>query len=136
MAEGEVRAADQVAGAETLVEYIGDEGFGGHQAEGVVEREFVEQGYAECGEGFGAFRGEGEAEGWVVGAEVFARVGFEGEHAERDLGAGGVGGADDLGVAFVHAVEIAEGDGGAFCVGRQIAPVVEDAHQDREGTWT
>ena len=100
----------------------------------MVERQFVEQGDAERGEGFGAFGRQGEAEGRVVGAKMLARVGLEGEDAERDLRAGGVGGADDLGVAAVHAVEIAQRDGGALGVGGQLAPVVEDAHQDREGT--
>ncbi len=78
VAEREIRAADQVAGAETLVEDFADEGFGRHQAECVVEFDFVEQGYAEGGQGFGALGGQGQAERRVVGAEMLARVGFEG----------------------------------------------------------
>ncbi len=61
---------------------------------------------------------------------------LEGQHAERHRGAGGMRGPDHLRMSPMHAIEIAQRDGGATGISRQIAPVVEDAHQDRDGTWT
>jgi hypothetical protein len=39
-------------------------------------------------------------------------------------------------MATMHSIEVAESDGSAAYVGRQVPPVVEDADHDRDGTWT
>ena len=135
-AEREIRATDEVLRAETLMEDLGHEGLGRHQAEVVVEAEFVEQRHAESRQGVGALGRQREAERRVVRAEMLAGVRLEGEHRERLLRAGGMGGVDHVGVAAMHAIEIAQCDGRAAGVGGKLAPVMEDADHGREGTWT
>ena len=134
--EGEVRAAHQMARAETLVQHLGHEGLGRHQAEFVVEGQLVEQGDAQRLECRGALGRQREAERRVVGAEVLARMRLEGQHAEGQLRPRRVRGLDHLGMAAMHAVEIAQRHDGAACIGGKLAPVVEDADHDRDGTWT
>ena len=84
----------------------------------------------------GPLGGQGQAEWRVVGAEHLARMRLEGQHRERGLRPRRVGRADQGGVAAVHPVEIAERHGGAARLRRQVAPVAEDVHQPRAGTWT
>src|SRR5579864_2849483 len=58
---------------------------------------------------------------------------LERQHRERGVRAGGMGGSQRGGVAQMHAVEIADGDGGAAGVGGKVVPGVKDAHQKAEG---
>ncbi len=48
----------------------------GHQAEGAVERKFVQDGDAVGGQGLGAGSREHQVEGGIVGAEQLARMRF------------------------------------------------------------
>ena len=130
MAEREVRAADQVPRAEALVQHLGHEGLGRHQAEFVVEAQLVQQRDAERLQRVGAFGRQGQAERRVIRAEMLARMRLEGQHAERHLRPRRVRRPDHLGMAAMHAVEIAQRHRGAARIGGQVAPVVEDAHHD------
>jgi hypothetical protein len=135
-AEGEILAGRQVAGAEAGVQDVGDELLGGDLAEFVGERQLVEQRHTHGGERVSSLGGEGQAERRVVGAEILARVRFEGQHRQGHVGAGAVRDPQQVRVAQMHAVEIAERHRGAAGVGGQVPPVTKDAHQSREGTWT
>ncbi len=136
MTEGEIRAAGEVARTQTLVQHIRHERLGRHQAEGVVERQFVEQDHPQRGHGVRPLRRQGQAEGRVVGAEHLARVRLEREERERRMGPCGMGGAQHGRVTEMHAVEIPQCHGRVTRVRGQFAPVAEDAHQSGAGTWT
>ena len=82
-AEREVRAAHQVPRAEALVQYLGDERLGRHQAEFVVEAQFVDQRDAERLQCVGALGRQRQAKRRVIRAEMLARMRLEGQHRQR-----------------------------------------------------
>ena len=128
MAEGEIGAANQMPGADAGVEHVGHERFGRHRAERPVERQFVERGDPQGRQGGGAFGRQGEPERRIVGAEDLARVRLEGEDGERRVGACAVAGAEQVGVAAVNAVEIAQRNDSAAGGLGEVLPVGDDAH--------
>ncbi len=137
MAEGEVRAADEVARADPGMQHLGDERVGGHPRERAVEGQLVEDPHAERRQRRRPRGAERQAERRVVGAEQLARMRLERQHRERGVGARGVGGAQQVGVAEMHAVEIAERHGRPTRGPRQIVPVAKNLHpQPRTGGIT
>ena len=102
----------------------------------MVEAQFVEQRDTERFQGGGAFGRQGQTERRVIRAEVLARMRLEGQYAERHLRPRRVCRLDHLGMAAMHAVEIAQRHRGAACIGGKFAPVVVDPDHDRDGTWT
>ena len=77
MSEREVLTGDQMAGVDASCSTFPDEVLGRHQAEFMIERQFVQQVDTQSGQGVGAFGGQGQAEGRIVGAEDLARMRFE-----------------------------------------------------------
>jgi hypothetical protein len=77
MAEREVLTGDQMAGVDAPMQHVSDEVLGRHQAEYMIERQFVQQVDTQASQGVGAFGGQGQAEGRIVGAEDLARMRFE-----------------------------------------------------------
>src|SRR5271166_7049028 len=61
---------------------------------------------------------------------------LERQHRQRRIGPRGMGGADDAVVAQMDPIEIAQRDGGAARVRRQVPPVMQNPHQAREDTRT
>ena len=119
MAEREVRAARQMPRAEARVQHVGHELLGRDQGERVVERQLVDQPHAVRGQHVGPLGGQRQPERRVVGAEMLARVRLEGQHRQRHVRPGAMRGAQQVGVAEMHAIEIAERDAGAAGVVRQ-----------------
>ena len=54
---------------------------------------------------------------------------LETQHGARHVRAAGMGGAQHMGVAAMHAVEIAQRHGGAARMRRQIPPILENVHR-------
>jgi hypothetical protein len=65
---------------------------------------------------------------------MLARMRLKSQYRKWYLGARRVGRPDDLSVAAMDTIEVAECDSGAARIPRQVAPVVEDLHQARDGT--
>lgn len=129
MPEGEVGAGGQVARAHALVQHLVQEGLGRHQAELVIERQFVQHVDTQRRQRVRPFGRQHQAEWRIVGAEHLPGMWLERQDRERGVRQRLARGTDDGGVAAMDAVEIAQGDAGSAGLGRQGPPVGVDAHQ-------
>jgi hypothetical protein len=131
LAELEILADDDVACAEPCHQHFGDEHIGGQRGKGGVEVERVEDvGSVTFQEArLGAERRQAKA--LAARLEEFLRMRLEDEDAE--LSAQGLRVCNQRLVAAMHAVKIADGNGGPARGGRQILVVPEDLHPIRPG---
>ena len=102
----------------------------------MVERQFVQQVDAQRGQRIGPLRRQRQTKRRIVRTKHLARMRLEGQHRQRRVGPRRMGGADDAGVAPMHAVEIAQRDRGAAGVRRQVLPLVENPHHARVAART
>ena len=115
-------------GAQCTKQHVVGELRGRELAEVAVEPDLDHVLRAQFAERIRPGAGQGQAERRVLRAEQLARVGFERQHGQGGIGPGGMGGGEHLGVAAVHAVEVAERHDGAPHGGGQHAPVLMPLH--------
>ena len=132
-AEMEIRAHHDMGDADTVDENPGGELFGGERGEGGGEGQLVQDVDADLFQPMRAGIRAGQAEGGGVGGEQLAGMRFEGHHAKRGVQAQGFGAGevDHGAVADMHAIEVADGDGGAAVGSGNILVVAHDPHGRR-----
>ena len=123
VAEAEVLPHRDRSAPRPLDQLAVDELLGGLGGEGAVERDHDELAHAEAGDQVGLDRQRRQQLRRGVRRDHEPRVRLEGEH--------GVGAADDLAVADVHAVELAHGE---VALARARVGEPGDVHQPRKPT--
>ena len=116
-------------GAKACRQDIVDKAIRAHFAKRGVERELINHVNAKLGEQARPRGRQGEMEGRIIGAEQLARMWLEGQHRKPGSGQGGTGGSDQMGMATMDTVEIAECHGRATRVRRQIVPGRQNLHR-------
>ena len=120
--EGEIGAASQMRRADASVQHIAHEGLGRQLGERTVERNLVEDLHTQRGQRVRPLPFQRQPERRVLRAEQLARMWLECQDGELGAGSRGMGSAQDVGMAAVHAVEIAERNRGAAQGIGQVTP--------------
>jgi hypothetical protein len=126
VAEREVLAADQVFRADPVAQHALEERLGRQQAERAVEPQLEHGADAERAERLRPLVRQGEAERRVVRPEQLSRVRLERQHGEARGRPRRVRRPQQVRVAAVDAVEVAERRRGAPQLRRQLREVADD----------
>jgi len=133
LAKAEIRAHHDVAQPQPVGEDIAGKSLGAEAGKRRVEGQFIKPLDADLCQTMRACLGPHQAKGWCLGGEIGARMRLECQHAQRcaDGLARAAGDLDDVAMAKVDTVEIADGGRGTPVGLGGKAMVAHDPHGSR-----